>query len=63
MSQTKSPDYPDPRTHDDDGPSPEMAPAEARQGVTGHNVRYVLTFGTIGAIVAVGIAYLVFFAP
>ena len=24
---------------------------QARQGVTGHNVRYVLTFGLLGAIV------------
>ncbi|HLQ90150.1 MAG TPA: hypothetical protein VK148_08960 [Xanthobacteraceae bacterium] len=32
---------------------------EARQGVTGHNVRYVLGFGLLGVIIAFGIiAYL-----
>ena len=29
----------------------------ARQGVTGHNVRYVLVISTVGAIVALTIAY------
>lgn len=33
---------------------------EARQAVTGHNVRYVLAFGTLGAVVALGILWLVF---
>jgi hypothetical protein len=30
---------------------------EARQGVTGHNVRYVLAISTVCAIVALTIAY------
>jgi hypothetical protein len=34
----------------------------ARQGVTGHNVRYVLVFGTVGVIVAFCAVYLAFFA-
>ena len=34
---------------------------QARQGVTGHNVRYVLTFGLIGVAVAFVIIYLVYF--
>jgi hypothetical protein len=34
---------------------------EARQGVTGHNVRYVLVFGTIGAVLALAILYFAFF--
>jgi hypothetical protein len=34
---------------------------EARQGVTGHNVRYVLAFGTGGAILAFVIIYFLFF--
>jgi hypothetical protein len=38
-----------------------MAPTEARQGVKGHNVRYILAIGTIGAVVAVGLAYFAFF--
>jgi hypothetical protein len=29
----------------------------ARQGVTGHNVRYVLIISTVGAIAALTIAY------
>jgi hypothetical protein len=34
---------------------------EARQGVTGHNVRYVLVFGIGGVVAALAIIYLVFF--
>jgi hypothetical protein len=33
---------------------------EARQGVTGHNVRYVLIYGLIGVVVLFAVAYLVF---
>ena len=33
----------------------------ARQGVTGHNVRYVLSFGLIGVIVAFAIVYSFYF--
>lgn len=62
MSATRSRDYPDIRSHEDDGPSPDLAPSEARQGVKGHNVRFVLAIGTIGAVFAVGLAYLFFFA-
>lgn len=32
---------------------------EARAGVTGHNVRYVLVISTLAAIVLVAVAYLV----
>ena len=31
---------------------------EARQGVTGHNVRYVLAFGIAGVVIVFAIAYL-----
>jgi hypothetical protein len=34
---------------------------EARQGVTGHNVRYVLAFGICGVIAAFIIIYFLFF--
>jgi hypothetical protein len=34
---------------------------EARQGVTGHNVRYVLAWGTGGVIFVFVIAYALFF--
>jgi hypothetical protein len=36
-------------------------PTEARQGVTGHNVRYVLVWGIVGVIVAFAIVYFLFF--
>jgi hypothetical protein len=35
---------------------------EARQGVTGHNVRYVLVFGTLGAVIAMVVIYLLIFS-
>lgn len=35
---------------------------QARQGVTGHHVRMVLTLGVIGVAVAFLIAYIFFFA-
>jgi hypothetical protein len=34
-----------------------MPGTEARQAVTGHNVRYVLIISTVSAIVAMAIAY------
>jgi hypothetical protein len=34
---------------------------EARQGVTGHNVRYVLAFGIGGVVVTFVILYFAFF--
>jgi hypothetical protein len=34
----------------------------ARQGVTGHNVRYVLIVSTVGAILALTIAYFLVFS-
>ena len=36
---------------------------EARQGVTGHNVRYVLGFSLAGAIIVLALAYIFYFAP
>ena len=42
--------------------APDVIPAsEARQGVTGHNVRYVLSYGIAAVVVAFVIVYLVFF--
>lgn len=35
---------------------------QARQGVTGHNVRYVLGFGLVGVAVAFAIIYFAYFA-
>ncbi len=36
--------------HDHHGVKTDINETEARQGVTGHNVRYVLIFGLLGAI-------------
>jgi hypothetical protein len=42
--------------------SPPTVPTpRARQGVTGHNVRYVLGFGLTAIIVAFIIVYLLYF--
>jgi hypothetical protein len=35
----------------------ELGTTRARQGVTGHNVRYVLGFGVVGVVVGFLIAY------
>jgi hypothetical protein len=52
---------PDPREPDelDDA---SAATNKARQGVTGHNVRYVLLFSLIGVVVAFTIVYAAFFS-
>ncbi len=39
----------------------EESTVEARSGVTGHGVRYVLAWGTLGVIVAFVVIYLFFF--
>ena len=46
-----------------EGPRSESAPevlntTRARQGVTGHNVRYVLGFGLVGVIIVFVLGYL-----
>jgi hypothetical protein len=41
---------------------PVVSPTKARQGTKGHNVRYVLWVGTIGAVIALALAYFAFFA-
>jgi hypothetical protein len=48
---------------DRSGGAPNPLPASrARAGVTGHNVRYVLSFSLIAVVVAFLIVYLVYFA-
>jgi hypothetical protein len=42
--------------------APVVSTTEAREGVTGHNVRYVLIFSLVGAVAALVILYLVFFS-
>jgi hypothetical protein len=56
----------DSRTFDQRDPQNERHPVvatnRARQGVTGHNVRYVLGFGVVGVIVAFVVIWLIYFA-
>lgn len=47
-------------TRESDRPIVETT-TEARQGVTGHNVRYVLLFGTAGVVIAFAVIYALFF--
>jgi hypothetical protein len=43
-------------------PSPKkITPVESRQGVKGHNVRLVLLLSLIGTVVAMIVAYFLFF--
>ena len=35
---------------------------KARQGVTGHNVRYVLAYGLTGAVAVLAVVYLIYSA-
>jgi hypothetical protein len=50
---------PQPRSPEDR--APVLSRRSARQGVTGHNVRYVLGFGLAAVVVAFIIIYLLFF--
>jgi len=38
----------------------KVTTTEARQGVTGHGVRYVLWYGLAGAVIVLAIIYLAF---
>jgi hypothetical protein len=40
---------------------PVLSKTEARQGVTGHNVRYVLGFGLAAVIIAFAVIYFISF--
>jgi hypothetical protein len=45
-------------------PAPTVLPTDqARQGVTGHNVRYVLVFGLAGAVIALMVIGFLFARP
>jgi hypothetical protein len=39
------------------GDAPVRSTTEARQGVTGHNVRYILGFGVLAIIIAFAVVY------
>ncbi len=49
---------PEPRTNE---PAEMVSSTRARQGVTGHNVRYVLGFGIAGVVIVFALAYFAFF--
>jgi hypothetical protein len=57
-SDPVSVEQPTPRSAVLDRVRTETSKVRARQGVTGHNVRYVLAFGIAGAIVAFLVIYL-----
>ena len=46
------------RRHETEG-AEVVNTTRARQGVTGHNVRYVLTFGLIAVVVLFALAYVI----
>ena len=61
MSADRAPEYNE--GNDRSGGAANPLPAsQARAGVTGHNVRYVLSFSLIAVVVAFLIVYLVYFA-
>lgn len=40
---------------------PVVSKVQARQGVTGHNVRYVLYFGVAATVIAFAVIYVFYF--
>jgi len=58
MPDQRAPEYKDSDRRTGPG---QISPVRTRAGVTGHNVRYVLSFGLIGVIVGFAIVYLAFF--
>ena len=42
--------------------APVLPAQNARQGETGHNVRYVLGFGLLAVVIAFSVIYLAYFA-
>jgi hypothetical protein len=44
------------------GEQPVLTKVEARQGVTGHNVRYVLAASLAAVVVAFVVLYVIYFA-
>jgi hypothetical protein len=54
---TRAPEY---KEADRKTAQPAMSTPRARQGVTGHNVRYVLGFGMAAVVAAFVIVYLIY---
>jgi hypothetical protein len=57
----RAPEYKEGIDRSGGAPNP-LSASRARAGVTGHNVRYVLSFSLIAVVVAFLIVYLVYFA-
>jgi hypothetical protein len=53
-------------THGDGGRAEsetvKRSTTQARQGVTGHNVRYVLAAGVAGVVILFAIVYMIYFS-
>lgn len=62
MSDTRRPVSPGYQAPDRDGEPVREPATNARQGVTGHNVRYVLAVSTVVVIALFAIIYFIFFA-
>jgi len=55
--------YHDHQVSDEEAERPiVLSETRARQGITGHNVRYVLAFGLAGALIVLVVVYLFHFA-
>jgi hypothetical protein len=61
MVLVKTPPQPDYGTEVDDGARVNQPATNARQGVTEHNVRYVLAASLAGVVALFGLIYLFFF--
>jgi hypothetical protein len=51
-----------PHDHPEASPRIVRSAVEAREGVTGHNVRYVLGIGLAAIVIAFAVIYAVYFA-
>ena len=62
MPKVNVPPIPDygPEVHSDE--TVEEPAVNARQGISGQNVRYVLRFGVLGVVIALALVYLFYFA-
>jgi hypothetical protein len=62
MVLVKTPPQPDYGTEIDDGNLVNQPATNARQGVTEHNVRYVLATSLVGVVAIFALLYLFFFS-
>jgi hypothetical protein len=62
MAVVKTPPSPDYGSEIDAGDEVVTPAPNARAGVTGHNVRYVLAISLAGVVVLFALLYLIFFA-